>query len=243
MGAALFAWVVVGGGACGGGGGAATSDAATSKDSGTGDGNALDGVAIPSDSNGSDGSATPNALCQELVSTLCTRSNQCMGADASVSAQPSCNTLEAVAFGCDRATSAGFPACLNDVKALSCASLFPAAGGLGTPTSCDEPLNSIPLSDAQMKCVALADVVCQKVAMCSGIVAPTSADLMQCESDVASQIQCGFAVDVSATYDQCLVDFPNVSCGGADGGAADGGTDAGGLSLPTSCAGVIKGVQ
>jgi hypothetical protein len=148
--------------------------------------------------------------------------------------------LEDIEFGCDRAMSAGFAGCITDVNSLSCASLF-TANGLATPASCDEPLNSIPLSDAQMKCIALAQVICQQGAACAAITMPSAAELAQCAQDVAIQIQCGFAVGVSATYDQCLADLPNAPCSSVDGSAMDGGTDGGSAPAVPSCKGVIKG--
>jgi hypothetical protein len=220
---------LVGSAACGGGSGAAFKDGSPAD------------VGRPNDTMATEDGGTPVQLCQELVTTLCSRFSSCTGADGSADAESHCRMLENIDFGCDRATSAGFPPCLSDVKNLSCASLF-TANGLSTPSSCNEPLSSIPLSDAQMKCLALVGVVCQKGAACSGISIPTATDLMQCEQDVATQIQCGYAVGVSSTYQQCLTDFPNAPCGSSDGGATDGGSvDGGTMPLVPSCMGVIQG--
>jgi hypothetical protein len=188
------------------------------------------------DSAATDVGNSPVQLCQQVVSVLCRRSNECNSADASATDEATCNTLENIDFGCDRAVSAGFAVCLSDVKALSCASLFTAMG-LAPPSSCNEPFNSTPLSDAQMKCLALADAICHNAAMCAGVSAPTAMQLSQCQQDVSTQIQCAFAVDVSATYGQCLTDVANAPCASADGGAADGGT----MSVSPACHGVIKG--
>jgi hypothetical protein len=215
--------VFLAGASCGGG--AAQPDSGSTGSAGTG------GAGT------SGGGTTPVAQCNQLVSTLCTRLNTCNMLDGSAQDQSDCNTLENVEFGCDRATSANFPTCLSDVKLLSCAALFPPMVGLVAPASCDEPLNTIPLSTAQMKCADLAAVICDKIAMCDGIM-PTQADLLQCQQDVYSQIGCGFAVDVGPMYAQCLQDFPNSSCATADGGAA---ADGGMMGSVPSCTGVIKG--
>lgn len=256
LGVASLVFVVVAGASCGGGGagpdggfpGTAGTKASSAGTAGTTGSQGTAGVTGTAGATGTAGTrastgaagttvapaGSPVALCRELVTTLCTRLNQCEGLDASAQDTADCVTLENVEFGCDLATSAGFPTCLNDVKVLSCAALF-TAQGLAAPASCDEPLNTIPLSVAQMKCAALGHTICQKFFMCDGVT-PTAADLAACDQEAFFEIQCNYAVDVGPTYDQCLTDFPKSTCPPPP----DAGTDAGGGAVP-SCVGVIKG--
>jgi hypothetical protein len=189
------------------GGGSATSDAAGT--AGTG------GAAVP---------GTPVAQCKEVVATLCNRDNTCNGQNATAQDLMDCQTLNGIAFGCDRAT-APFADCLNDTKIVSCASLFPASGS-GLPPSCNDPIDAIPLSTAQMKCGDLAEVVCERSAGCQGVT-PTPPQLQACQLDAFQQLNCLYAIDVSQSFDQCLKDLPAYPCPPADGGTADGGSDAG----------------
>lgn len=213
---------------CGGGSGGSTGTAGGSGHAGgagtTGSaGKAGGGTTGSAGTTGAGGAAdnTPVGLCKQLVSTLCTRSNTCnAGGDGGPIDVSQCITLENVEFGCDRATSTAFPPCLSDVEGLSCAGLF-TANGLQLPGSCNDPLDAIPLSDAQMKCLQLTEVICQKIAACQGVTSPTADDLMNCEQDLASSsdgIGCDFAVSVSATYAQCLTDVPNAMCVNDDAG-------------------------
>jgi hypothetical protein len=195
--------VVLVGASCGGGG-AASSDATGS--AGTG------GSAAP---------GTPVAQCKEVVSTLCNRDNSCHPSQmATAQNLMDCQTLNGIAFGCDRAT-VSFGDCLTDVKVVSCASLFPATGS-GLPPSCNDPIDAIPLSTAQQKCGDLAEVVCERSAGCQGIT-PSPAQLQNCQLQAFSDLDCLFAIDVSATFDQCLKDLPAFPCQNPDGGAGDGG--------------------
>src|SRR5258708_13890865 len=74
-------------------------------------GAAADGGAGSTGTGGTTG-GTPVAVCMQLVTTLCTRlNNECKLADGGV---PDCEKFQNVAFGCDRATSAGFSDCLKD---------------------------------------------------------------------------------------------------------------------------------
>jgi hypothetical protein len=200
---------------------------------GGGSGTAADGAAGSTGTGGSTGTAgttggTPVAMCMQLVNSLCTRlDTECKLSDGGVS---DCEKFQNVAFGCDRATSAGFAACLNDVKSLSCTGLFSPTSGLVLPGSCDDPLN-IPPSDAQTKCVNLVEVVCDPTDVCANVTPVQTADLTTCLQDGVDQIGCQFAVGVGATYAQCLTDL----CASADAGAPDGSTG------PASCTGVIQG--
>jgi hypothetical protein len=186
-------------GACGGGGGSKADAGAT---------------------------GTPTELCTRLATTICTRAQSCNVASATF-VQATCVMRDTVAFGCDRATSANFPACVNDVEAISCAGLFSPTAGLILPPSCDDPINTIPLSDSQSKCDDLAVADCQWGAACLGIT-PTAAQLQACEVDDFSTNNCLFTTAVGATYDQCLADIPKAPCPPADGGASTG-TDASAL--------------
>jgi hypothetical protein len=165
----------------------------------------------------------PVALCKTLVSTICMRLKSCNVLQNPASfVEADCERAENVEFGCDRATSAMFPDCVNDVKSVSCAGLFSATNGLTLPPSCDDPLNTIPLSPAQTKCADLAGADCMRLAQCLGIT-PTADQLQQCQIDDYANVGCGLATDVGPTYQQCLMDLGTAPCP-ADGGApADGG--------------------
>jgi hypothetical protein len=134
--------------------------------------------------------------------------------------EANCEKGENVEFGCDRATSTAFPDCVSDVQTVSCASLFPASG-LTLPASCDDPLNTIPLSTAQSKCADLAAADCARFFQCIGVT-PTAADMQTCQIDDYGQAGCGFATDVGPTYDQCLMDLGTAPCP-TDAGTPDGG--------------------
>jgi hypothetical protein len=211
--------------ACGSGGGAGDGGAA-----GTTGASGTTGTAGTTGGAGTTGN-TPVGQCKQVVTTLCNRDNACNNAGAGTAAEiMACVNANNVAFGCDRAT-VSFADCLADVNVISCASLFPASG-LGLPVSCNDAVDSIPLSVAQMKCSDLASAVCQRSARCQGVV-PTPTQLQACQQDAFSQLDCLFAIDVSATYNQCLTDLPASSCPGADGGAP---------SIP-SCTDVIVYIQ
>jgi hypothetical protein len=214
-----FACAACGGGSAKGGAG----DGATAGTGGAGGGQAGSGGATDN---------TPVGLCKQLITTLCTRSNECKASDAGVVDVAQCSTLQDVAFGCDRASSTAFAACLSDVKTLSCTGLFSPTNGLVLPGSCDVPTN-IPPSDAQTKCANLVEVICDPTDLCSNVVPTQTQALMTCETDGIQQIGCAFAVSVSTTYNQCLSDL----CATPDAGT-DGGT---GASAPASCNAVIIG--
>jgi hypothetical protein len=141
--------------------------------------------------------------------------------DPSTFVEADCERMEDVDFGCDRATSLLFPDCVSDVTNVSCAGLFSQTAGLQLPPSCDDPVNSIPLSNAQLRCADLALADCMRLAQCEGIT-PTADQLQQCQIDDYSSAGCGFAVDVGPTYAQCSADLATAPCSG-DGGAPDGG--------------------
>jgi hypothetical protein len=206
-------------------GGAGTSNA--------GSGTAGTGGAAGGGTTGTGGATdnSPVGLCKQLITTLCTRSNDCNVGDAGTVDVAQCSMLQNIAFGCDRATI--FPSCLSDVKALSCTGLFSPANGLVLPGSCDAPLN-IPPSDAQTKCTTIVDVICDPTEVCNNIAPTQTQAFMTCESDGIQQIGCAFVVSVGATYNQCLNDL----CATADGGTG-GGTPDGGASAPASCNGVF----
>jgi hypothetical protein len=219
--AVLFAAVLASAGC--GGGSATTDGAATGSAGSTGTG----GTGAPS--------GTPVALCQQLVTTVCMRLKSCnVLQNPAMFVEADCEKAENVEFGCDRATSTMFPDCVNDVKTVSCAGLFSQTNGLTLPPSCDNPLNTIPLSPAQTKCADLAGADCMRLAQCLGIT-PTADQLQQCQIDDYANAGCGLAVDVGPTYQQCLTDLGTAPCP-ADGGAPpDGG-------LP-SCMNAIVFVQ
>jgi hypothetical protein len=142
-----------------------------------------------------------------VIATICTRCLQ----DTPSPNEATCEKTEDVEFGCDRATSNAFPACLSDVTNSSCATLFPPFGGFQLPASCNDPLNTIPLSTAQLKCADLATADCTRRAQCEGIAAVPDA-LQPCESEDYDNANCGFAVDVGNTYASCLTDLGSVPC-------------------------------
>jgi hypothetical protein len=160
--------------------------------------------------------------CNQLAALLCSRDKACNFPDASAMDETSCVRLQNIAYTCDLATAASdFTSCLKDVQALSCESLFNAAG---PPASCGTPLNMVPQSDPQMKCGQFVTAACKKGASCDGIIL-SATDLQGCEIDGYNQLRCALAITVGATYDQCLTDFGNAPClGAADGGTSDGGT-------------------
>jgi hypothetical protein len=186
---------------------------------------------------GATATGTPVQMCNQLVTLLCKRDVSCNGGDASAGAQTDCETATNVLFGCDRATSTNFNDCMNDAKNLSCTGLF-TSNGLSTPASCDAPLN-IPLSDAQMKCVALVRALCTRGLQCDTPgTTPVAQDILDCESSIfvdPAGIPCPYATGVSATYAQCVTDLQAAPCP-----AVDGGTDAGGSGPIPSCQAVIK---
>jgi hypothetical protein len=157
-----------------------------------------------------------------MVATICGRLKSCPGVlqDPTTFVDADCERTEDVEFGCDRATSNAFPTCISDITAISCAALF-GANGLSLPASCNEPLNTIPLSTAQSKCAELAAADCMRLAQCLGIT-PTADQLQQCQIQDYENSGCGFAIDVGPSYAQCLTDLGTAPCP-SDGGVPDGG--------------------
>jgi hypothetical protein len=185
---------------CGGGGGSASPDAGNT---------------------GNPGATVGPAACTQLAQSICSRDVACNAPDASAQQASDCVRLQGIAFGCDLAPATlSFDSCLTDVRTLSCDSLFATAD---LPGACNTSLNMVPLSDPQMKCALLVQAICQKAAMCHGTVL-TQDDLSQCVFDGYSQVECGLATGVNATYDQCVTDYGNSPCTAGDGGTgADGG--------------------
>lgn len=223
-----------------------SSGSGGNNDGGRGDGGGgnPDGIGV--------GTGTPADQCRTLVTTICRRGDQCSGTDGGATGLAQCQAVLGTEFGCDLATEP-FGACLSDVNAVSCGTLFPQ-GGLAVPGSCQEVINRIPLSDAQMKCFALAGTLCTRSLMCStGVATPDPTDVDACVASLTSDIDgipCLLATGVSATYNQCLTDLKAAPCAtpdggagagtGADGGAgADGGTGMGMMNGLASCTGVI----
>jgi hypothetical protein len=214
--------------ACGGSGGGAT--AGTSGSNGGG---------------GTGGTTTPTGAvdaCKALASTVCTRDNSCNARGATAQELADCTTAQDIAFGCDRATSAGFSTCLKDVQILSCPSIFPAAGGLALPASCDDPINSTPLSDAQNKCGEIASAFCDRVFMCMNVAAPSATDSASCQQVYFDQIGCLFAKSAAAaaTLAQCKTEIGALPCpksadAGATGGSDGGASQSDGSSPIPSC--------
>jgi hypothetical protein len=166
---------------------------------------------------------TPVQLCQRLVSTICMRLLSCgVLMDPTMFNQADCERLEDVDFGCDRATSNAFPDCVSDVTVVSCGGLFSKTQGLQLPPSCDDPVNTIPLSPAQSKCADLAAVDCMRLAECLNIT-PTADQLQQCQIDEYSSVGCGLAIDVGPTYQQCYMDLGKAPCPTDAGTTPDGG--------------------
>jgi hypothetical protein len=183
---------------CGGGGGTADGSAGTSGSAGMGGA----GTGAPA--------GTPVAQCNEFVDTFCGRSVAC-AQDAGTVDKETCVRRFGVLVGCERATTA-FTTCLDDTKLLSCSSLT-----VGPPPSCDDPINKIPFSTAQMKCIELAGVYCSWSAKCQ-MLTPTAAQLQNCQNLVADDFGCLFATNV---VQACIDDLPNASCVPPDAGAVD----------------------
>jgi hypothetical protein len=209
--------------ACGGG--------SSAKPGGSGGSNgSTGGVSGAVGGGGGSFSGTPVQQCNQLAKVICTRNAQCASAAASTTCEPVLN-LE---FGCDRAAGTDFSNCLGDTQLVSCSSLFPG-GGLALPAACNDPLNAIPLSDAQNKCYTLVDELCARILQCAGQPA-TVANVQTCEDSLTSDVQtglpCPLAVSSGVGYATCLAGLPTLACpsSGADGGAdaavvpaADGG--------------------
>jgi hypothetical protein len=164
------------------------------------------------------------AACKSVVSQICMRLKSCgVLQNPTTFVEADCEKAENIEFGCDRA-SMDFTNCLADVKSVSCAGLFPATG-LSLPASCDDPLNTIPLSPAQSKCADLAAADCTRLAQCLNIM-PSNTDFQNCVLSDYSNAGCGLAVDVGPTYDGCLQEIMTATCdadggvGGPDGGAS-----------------------
>jgi hypothetical protein len=209
-------------GAAGTTGGAGTTGAAGTGAAGMkSDGGTMDaaGAAGTTGSAGTGGVAnTPVAQCQDLVKTLCNRANACQMLNATPDELAQCVRVNNVEFGCERAT-VSFADCASDARLVSCAGLFPATG-IALPASCDDPVNSVPLSAAQQKCSDVAQLACQRSATCAGVT-PTQQQLQDCWSQAFSDLTCFAVVGVSSTYNKCLTDFSAAPCGGSDAGPPD----------------------
>ena len=156
---------------------------------------------------------SPIALCRQLVATICLRLYLCPGVDQNPGtfSEAECEKTEDVEFGCDRATSNGFPDCLSDVKTISCAGLFSQSSGLQLPPSCDDPINTIPLGTAQSKCADLAAADCMRLFQCRGVT-PSADDLQNCQIQDYASAGCGLAIDVGPSYAKCLSDLGTAPC-------------------------------
>jgi hypothetical protein len=204
--------------ACGGGSSSPSGGGGTT---GTGTGGGTAGKAGTGGAGAISG--TPVQLCGKLVQTICMRLKSCnVLQNPAAFVEADCERVENVEFGCDRATSTAFPDCLADVQAVSCAGLFSATAGLQLPPSCDDPVNTIPLSTAQQKCADLAGADCARLAQCLGIT-PTADQLQQCQIDDYANAGCGLATDVGPTYAQCLNDLGTAPCPSDAGTSPDAG--------------------
>lgn len=188
--------------------------------------------------------STPPEQCKGLVAVICSRLLAC-DATATPQDQTDCSALLNVEFGCDRATSADFPTCLADTRALSCASLF-TANGVQLPASCNTPLD-IPLSDAQTKCIGLVKAICDRSNTCQGGTA-TAQQLADCSDQLIfgmNGIPCPRVTAVGAKYDMCLAEIKMIMCvAPTDGGAPDAGMAMpdGGPSMIPSCMNLLTTV-
>jgi hypothetical protein len=186
--------------------------------------------------------STPVGQCKKFVNVFCCRAQTCDPPDGGTDGGTlaSCQSAVEVAVGCDRATSTAFPLCITDTQAVSCSGLGLNPGGAGfqPPASCNDPINSIPLSDAQNKCGVLGQVICDPIDVCANPNNPPSdQSFMDCVNQAYNDVlQCAFATGVSATYNTCLDDICAQAATDADGGAPDAGP-----SVPASCKGVILG--
>lgn len=213
------------GAACGGGGSANPDGSGSAGSGSAGSGSAGTGGGGNGGTAGTAGvvTGTPVDLCNRFAATICMRLKACPGvlADPSMFDEADCEKKNKIGIGCDRATSARFSDCLNDVTNLSCSGLF-SATGVALPASCDDPLN-IDLSAAQKKCADLALADCSRFYECSQVQA-TADDLQACQADEYSTVGCAFAVDVGTTFDQCKLDIENAPCTVPDGGTAPSST-------------------
>jgi hypothetical protein len=239
--AVVLACAACGGGSSGTGKAGSTGSTGNAGSTGAGGSTGGSGVAGTAGQTGSTGaggtvapSGTPVALCKQLISTICMRLKSCNAlSNPSTFVEADCERFENVEFGCDRATSTAFPNCVSDAQLVSCASLF-TANGLSLPGSCSDPVNTIPLSTAQSKCADLAAADCTRLFQCANVT-PTADDLQNCQIVDYGNAGCGFAVDVGASYNQCLMDLGTAPC------PVDGGTQPDG-GLP-SCDNAIVFIQ
>jgi hypothetical protein len=182
---------------------------------------------------GAAGAGAPGSAkqaCMTLASAICTRDNTCNAGGATAAQLTMCTNANAVALGCDRAASAGFADCLKDVQSLTCASLYPAPDHLfAQPLSCDDPIATTPLSDAQTSCGEIAKTYCDRVFVCMNVAAPDPADAQDCLNFYFSQFDCLYAMSTgpATTVAQCKTDIGKIPCSAPDGGATDAGADGG----------------
>ncbi len=82
-----------------------------------------------------------------------------------------------------------------------------------------------PASDpaAVSKCTAWTAAFCDRAVACGSTTRET------CLSAASSQVDCGKAAGVSASYDRCMMELPTFDCAVFDGGS----------TLPASCHAVI----
>jgi hypothetical protein len=166
---------------------------------------------------GGDPTATAAELCDQLTTSLCARSVECVATGAAAI----CESQLRLEFGCDRAAGADFLACLADARAVACDALLPA-GGLTLPPACLAPITAIPLNEAQVQCYALVDQLCARGIQCAGRI-PSSADVQDCEDDVTTNhsdgIPCLLATRVGPGYAPCAAAIPTLPCEGGGMGA------------------------
>jgi|GEM_PF-5260994 len=226
---------------CGGGGSSSAKGTGGSTLSGGGTGGISGGG-----SGGAGGtvvaSGTPVDMCKQFGKVMCTREGQCSGTALTPAQQTDCEGIWNVENNCDATpTGIDFSACLTDIQVLSCASLIQSDGTPNPPQACQNQINNIPSSDAQIKCAALIGAFCDRLAQCAGL--PQSASdacLSSNLTDPQNGVPCFDAISVSASYPQCLSTYQNMACpnpdagtdGGSDGGVAGG--DAGATMMTTS---------
>jgi hypothetical protein len=223
------------------GAGSGTAGATGTAGAGTGTAGAGSGTA---GSTGAAGGAAAGAVqsCKSFAKAICTRANDCRMLNKTAQDIATCTMAQDIVINCDGATSAGYATCLKDFNLLSCDSLFPASG-LMLPGSCTTPLNTTPLSAAQMKCDDLGRAFCAREFECAKVALPTQDETEACAADYFSDdiLGCSLVTAVSSNYNSCVASVAKLDCPNPDGGApADAGaTTADGSAAPGPCTNVF----
>lgn len=84
--------------------------------------------------------------------------------------------------------------------------ILPTLGLLALLGACGDDDDDNGSSGPVGQCEAFRDTFCRRLQECSGL------DIATCTRDFDSTINCGLAVDVGPTYDECLQAVSGASC-------------------------------